>query len=109
MTTRQDIADALSTVTGITGSASRPTVVAEGAAWPQVASHDRDDGYFMTTWSVYVVMPADDQAAADTYDSSIATLRAALHAVVYVDRDEPVLIPTESGDIFAILITARSE
>lgn len=107
--TRLDIAEALSTVDGISGSEFRPSVLTAGVAWANIASHDRAEGFFVATWNVWVVLPKDEKAASVWFDEHIEDLRAALHTVVYVERDEPALIPTDAGEIFALLITARSE
>lgn len=107
--TRQEIADALSTVDGVSGAEFRPSVLTAGVAWANIGSHDRAEGFFATTWNVFVILPQNEKAAAIWYDANIGALRNALHVAVYVDRDEPALIPTDAGDLFALMITARSE
>lgn len=107
--TRLEIATALGTVDTVTGSEFRPSVLRAGNAWAQIASHDRADGFFAATWSIYVALPADERAASVWFDEHIQDLRDALAPVVYIDRDEPAVISTDAGDIFALLITARSE
>lgn len=107
--TRLEIADALSAVAGVSGAEYRPSLLTAGVAWANIASHDRAEGFFATTWNVFVVVPQNEKAAAIWYDANILALRDALHVVVYVDRDEPVLIPTDAGELFALMITARSE
>lgn len=108
--TRQDIATALSEVDDVKGSEFRPSVLGAGDAWAQVASHDRADGsFFMTGWAIYIVLSADERTAVKWFDDHIEDIRDALEDVVYVERDEPAVIPTDAGDLFALLITARSE
>lgn len=111
-TSRLDIATALSTVSGLTGSEFRPSVLSQGVGWAQKTSHERAEGFFVTNWLVYVVVPQEERAAAKWYDANIATVRAALQSVVYVDKDEPVVIPAGddgNGNLYAVTITARSE
>jgi len=113
VTGRQDIADALSQVVGVVGSAFRPRVLAPGLAFPQLVNHEREQGFFAATWTAYVVLPADEKAAAEWYDANVAAVRDALQQVMYVDRDEPVIIPVTAeagaGSIFAMTVTGRSE
>jgi hypothetical protein len=111
VTTRQEIADALSNsgIDTVVGFEKRPTTFSKGMAWGQVASRDRADGFFATTWAIYVILAADQNSATDWYLANIQALRDALQAVVYIDRDEPVLVAAGTDQIPAILITARSE
>lgn len=111
MTTRQDIADALSTFAGIAGSPYRPAVVTSGNAWPQVNSLDHGDGQtYICTWNIYVVGPSDERAFSMWFDTNAFAIADAVEVVAYVESIKPVAINTnQSGDIFALLITARSE
>lgn len=110
MTTRADIAAALSTITGVSGSEYRPSVLGSGVAWAQMAAWDRDAGQaFIRTWNIFIVLPADERQAAQWLDANLDAVADALRADVFVDRVEPVTLPADSGSLFAALITARSE
>lgn len=110
MTTRQAIAEALSTVDGVTGYAKRPTVLGEGVAWPLVQRLDRGPGQaFQTTWRVIVLLSGDELTAYDQLDEFAVTVPDALRAVLYVDSITPYAITTDAGDLFGFELTARSE
>jgi hypothetical protein len=110
MTTRQSIADALSTVEGVTGYAKRPTLLGEGVAWPLVQRLDRGPGQaFQTTWRVIVLLSGDELTAYDQLDDFAVTVPDALRAVLYVDSITPYAITTDAGDLFGFELTARSE
>jgi hypothetical protein len=109
--TRQDIADALSEVDGISGHTSKPAALNEGDAWPQWRGAEKAGGRVFThTWAVLVVMPQTDDITADAYaDSHGPALVDALRPILYVDSLAPATIPTEAGDMYALLLTGRSE
>lgn len=109
--TRQDIADAMSTVDGITGHASRPSALNTGDAWPQWRGADRAGGHaFTNTWNVLVVLPSADDVSADAFaDEYGEALIDALRPVLYVDSFTPATTPSEAGDVYALLLTGRSE
>lgn len=118
-TTRQSIADALSTVTVTTpagadlvihGYPERPTVPLAGDAWPLVGSLDRGPGQtFETTWRIAVLLAGDVGTATDMFDALIPAAIASLQAEVFVDGAIPLTIPTEAGQLYGVEITARSE
>lgn len=109
-TTRQTIADALSTLNGITGYAKRPDVLGEGTAWALVQRLDRGPGQaFQTTWRVIVLLSGDEPTAFDQLDDFAIRVPEALQAVLYVDSITPYAIPTEAGDLFGFELIARSE
>jgi hypothetical protein len=112
MTSRQDIAAVL-TIAGVTtGNLYKPSILAAGVAWPQIASLDLVEGFFATTWAVYVVLPAGDKAASIWWDQHVREVLAALAPVIYVERIEPVLIvggAVATDGIYAMLLTGRSE
>lgn len=109
--TRQAIAAALSTVSGVAGYASRPTAVTSGDAWPQWAGSERDVASgFIESWVVLVVLPAADEITADSFaDDHQAALIAALRPVLFVDSFAPARLSTEAGDVYALSISGRSE
>lgn len=110
MTTRADIAAALNSGALVKASEYRPSVLAAGIAWSQVAALDRDQAFAYTrTWAIYVVLPQEERAASIWFDNHAEELADQLQSVVYVDRIEPVLIPADNSSLFAIQITARSE
>ncbi|MEU5965951.1 hypothetical protein ABZ777_32500 [Micromonospora parva] len=107
---RTAIATALSTVDGVTGHPTRPTVLTPGDAWPLLGPLDRADGYsFTATWRVFVVLPPDEIAASEWLDAHVDGLADALLPVGFVDQFVPVAVTTEAGDQLAIQITMRSE
>jgi hypothetical protein len=109
-TTRTQLAAALSTVTGVTGYPRRPAVVKAGDAWPQWGGSERATGRgFTETWNVLVVLPPDE-AAADTFaDGKQDALVTALSPVIYIDSFAPANFKADDGDVYALLITGRSE
>lgn len=110
ITTRQSIADALSTVAGVTGYAKRPKVTKPGDAWPLVNQLTRGPGQaFQTEWRIAVTIAADPLTAADNLDTLIPEVTQALQEVAYVDSARPIAIPTEAGDLYGAEIIARSE
>lgn len=107
---RAAIAAALSTVAGITGSAYRPTVLDQGAAWPLVGRLVRGPGRdFMVTWRIAVVLPADEQRAADFFDGHVDALTDALDPLGYVSGIEPGSVATGAGDLPCMIITMERE
>jgi hypothetical protein len=99
--TRDEIAAALSTVTGITGSPYPPRVIARGMGWPEW-SYSEPSTYLgdQTTWLVHVVLPAGTvDAIAAAADEIVDELTEALDAVAAVTRYEPSsFIPDAGGD-----------
>lgn len=109
-TTRQTIADALSTLDGITGYPKRPDVLGEGVAWPLVRALNRGPGQaFQTTWRVIVLLSGDEDTAYDQLDGFVVTVPAALIELLYVDTITPTAITTDAGDLFGFELIARSE
>jgi len=110
--TRQQIADALTSSTVVTGTQFRPIPTGAGAAWPQVAAWDGTDlppGLFAVTWSIYLVPPQDEVSASLWFDTNMPAVIGALIPLVAVQRVEPISLVAENGQMFAILITAGSE
>lgn len=110
ITTRQSIADALSTVAGVTGYAKRPKTTKAGDAWPLVDQLTRGPGLaFQTTWRIAVALASDVGTATDQFDTIVPAVTQALTQVAYVDLARPLSIPTEAGDLYGVEIIARSE
>lgn len=110
ITNRQTIADALSTVAGLTGYAKRPEVLGEGVGWPLVQQLDRGPGQaFQTTWRVIVLLSGDEDTAYDQLDTFTAAVPDALRAVLYVDSITPTAVTTDAGDLYGFELIARSE
>lgn len=110
ITSRQSIADALSTVAGVTGYAKRPKATKPGDAWALVNQLTRGPGAsFQTEWRIAITIADDPITAADKFDSLIPEVTQALQAVAYVDSARPIAVPTEAGDLYGAEILARSE
>lgn len=109
-TSRQDIADALSLVEGVTGHEFRPSVIGSGDAWPIIASLESAEGQdYITNWRVLVVLSGDEQTSAAQFVSLAPQLIDTLRPVVFVESVAPVTIQTSAGDIPGIQLTARSD
>lgn len=110
--TRQDIADALSTVAGIHGHTARPSALNEGDGWPQWRGAEPRAHAYRNNWAVLIVLPQSDDVSADAFaDSHLGALLEALRPVIYVDAIVPATIPVPGvdGDMYALLITGTSE
>lgn len=105
---RQDLANALSGVDGVTGSKYRPAVLAPGAAWPLLESIDRDRD-MQVTWRAAIVLPRDERRASEWFDSHHEAVTDAIADFGYVERIQPGLIGTDAGDLEAMIITVRKE
>jgi hypothetical protein len=109
-TTRTAIAAALSTVAGVTGYPRRPTAFKPGDGWPQWAGSQADQGrFYLEAWNVLIVLPAQEQDADAFADSHQQLLADALRPVMFVDSFAPANIASDGGDVYALLITGRSE
>lgn len=110
ITSRQSIADALSTVDGITGYPAKPKATKVGDAWPLVNQLTRGPGNaFETEWRIAVTIGTDLGTATDKFDELIPVVTQALQQVAFVDLARPLIIPTEAGDLYGVEIIARSE
>lgn len=109
--TRDAIAAALSTVTGVIGYARRPAVMKPGDGWPQWGGNEHAGGAaFIESWAVLIVLPAADEVSADEFaDSHGTALLEALQPVMFVDGMKPATIPASGNDLYALMITGRSE
>lgn len=109
--TRLDIAAALDTVDGVHGYAARPNVLGDGDAWPQWRGSEYAGGHAQSnTWAVMIVLPQADDVAADAFvDTHGDVLADALREHLTMDGFTPVKLDTETGDVYALMITGRSE
>ena len=109
--TRTDIAAALSSVAGINGHRVKPSSLNEGDAWPQWRGAVPHAHAVENTWAVLIVTPQDSDITADGFaDAVLAGLLDALRDVIYVDGIAPATIAAgEQGDLYALMITGRSE
>lgn len=106
---RAEIAAALSTVDGVTGFERRPAAPRAGAAWSVFTGGPRAAGTaFMMTWNVYVITPADEDAAVEWFDARWEALFYALEDVGYVVSVAPVLLSVpNAGDLKAYQIVTN--
>lgn len=109
-TKRQEIADAASTVDGLTGYKTRPTVIKAGAVWATLDTLEHGPGgAFAATWKVWVCLGGDELAAYDLLDKWLEDVIYALSTSVYIDPATPVAIATTGGDMFAATLTGKAE
>lgn len=108
--TRTAIADALSTVPGVTGYARRPAVWVAGDAVVLVERLDHTLGVaWQATWRIVLLLSGDEGVSMEQLDELLPVISAALQPVVYVDSATPELISTDSGDMTGVIFQARSE
>ncbi|MFI6329859.1 hypothetical protein ACIBBG_16350 [Micromonospora chersina] len=108
--TRQEIADALSTVDGVRGYVKRPKPSKPGDGWPLLSSLERAGGLsFTVTWRVLILLPQDEVLASEWVDAHHEDLVDALERVAYVDRLEPVRLEADNSAQYALQITMRGE
>ena len=101
MITRDQMAGALSSIPGLTGSPYRPQTPGSGAAWPVWLSTGVEQGGCarIVRWYVLAAQSAADEPtaseqAATLVELLIGTLRA---LGLVVELVEPVRLPIESG------------
>jgi hypothetical protein len=109
-TARAEIAEALSTVDGVTGHAYRPPAPSTGDAYPLVDSLTRAAGAsFAVAWRVILILPADERAASDWLDAHVLDVADALSAVGYVTTASPVVIAIAGTDTYALEINMTGD
>lgn len=94
--TRQLIADALSTVDGVAGSALPPSIPQPGSGWPQAVTDGRtriNDYAAEVTYWVWVVLPATEQASELAYDGLIWQIEDVLDELGQVVSSGPWALP----------------
>lgn len=108
--TRNGLAAALSGVADVRGHEYRPVTPVLGDAWPVMGPLDRAAGTaFVATWQVRVLLPQDEQVAAEWIDAHWPGLFEVLERVGSVVRAEPILLPLVTGELLAFEITLRAE
>lgn len=109
--TRAAFQAALSTVAGVTGYVKRPSTPRPGDAWPIWGGGDVDEttGLFDDTWSVGVMLPADEQSANDWIDAHIDDIVSGLRPVAYVDGRRPANFGTDASPVYGLLISTSRE
>lgn len=107
---RAEIATALNTVTGVKGYEYRPKTLRAGDAWPVLESLSLEHSLvWRPSWTVMVILPADERAAGAWIDDHFTDLAAALRVPGFPETADTVVIPSTSGDIPALAISMRSE
>jgi hypothetical protein len=110
---RAEIAEILSTVDDVTGSAYRPSVLRQGSAWPLIGEIVRDEETpgFMVTWRIVVILPGDEIPAAKWFDSHLDDIVETIDnsAWGYVSGVTPGLWESSGGPYPAMFITIRRE
>lgn len=95
--TRQEIADALGVVDGLTPTPDPPSALLPGCAWPVwVRSEYATACLFETRWAVFVVLPAEPSTI-DVTDELVDAIGQALMKIAGVESLEPVSLQTETG------------
>lgn len=111
--TRADIAAALSNVPGVTGSALPPPVPQPGVGWPQAVTDGRiriNDHAAETTFWVWVVLPATEQAAELAYDDLVWQVEDELGCIGSIAAAGPYALPVGPGQpdtVPALRVTLR--
>jgi hypothetical protein len=108
---RDDIAAALNGVEGITGFSEPPNVFKAGAAWPLLGSlsNAMAPGVFAATWYVHLVTGGTPTEALAFIDEHLADVVDALGPVAWVEQIDPVALPTNSGNYYAVQLTLTRE
>lgn len=112
MADRENIATALSTVSGVSGSSFRPKVIGPGNGWPLKTFLTRGPAQnFEVTWKVVVVLPSDERTASNWFDEKFQAISDALEANAgYVESIEPGNVDNDAGGVLPCMIfTYRKE
>jgi hypothetical protein len=115
LSVRQEIATALSTVTGVTGYTDPPGVMAPGGAWPLLTSLTTADhlpaGLFLAQWRVLLITGGTPEDALTWLDGAAFPLvLAALAPHGWITQAQPVTIATpSSGTLYGVEITLVRE
>lgn len=107
---RQEIADALDTVDGVKGYPHRPKVLKPGDAWPLLPDLELQGGLvWRPTWTVIVILPADEKQAAVWMDSHFTPIVTALRVPAFPESAAVGVLESSGGDLLILEITMRSE
>ncbi len=110
MDTREALAEAVSTVPGLTGFLFRPPVLVAGQAWPLFVSADRAAGdAFGGAWRVVVCLGGDELAASAKTDTVLPDLVQAVDPVAYVQQVIPGVLSTQAGEMHILELSCLSE
>lgn len=111
-TDRAALSALLSTVDTVTGYPYRPTVIADGDAWPRLPDLAREGGglVWRPVWTVLVALSSDEQVASAWIDEHFGDLVAAVESTgrAWVDSAAPATLQTSAGDRLVLEITLRS-
>lgn len=113
--TKAELAAAVNTVAGLDCYTERPTLLNPGTAFVRWAGWARDEtsNAFTARYSVIVVLPQENEAAADAEAYRLADLLGdALQPVLFVDEFVPSLLAAQGsarGGLFTLTITGRTE
>lgn len=105
---RAAIAAALSTVPKVKGYSYRPTTRKIGDAWPLIDGINRYQGLmFIPAWKVVMWLGQDEKKADEFLELVAVPVARALQSadVLYVNSIQPVILPTEAGDVFGAEFT----
>lgn len=93
--TRQQMADALSSVAGVDGLPYRPAVVTPGLGWPEWQASSWLNGCATAhRWYVYVALPGDPRTSIEAGDALLEAVGNALSDLTLtVDQVEPWRVP----------------
>jgi len=108
---RQEFADALSAVEGLTGHAETPVVMAVGTAWSRWTGLEAQGtpGLFATAWQVLIIT-GGTPAQAETYlNEKLSDILDAIQPVAWVTSATPTQIDTPSGTLYGLAVTAVRE
>lgn len=110
ITNRETLAEALSTIPGVTGYKSRPDLLIDGVAYPLVGPFTRGPANtFERNWRL-IFIHGGDEWIADDWLTDVAPIAVdKLQHLVFVDVISPIAVPTGEGDLFATELIARSE
>lgn len=108
---RQEIADALSTVTGITGKPYKPSTPKRGFAWPELQSIEREEGWWVVTWLVVVYLPqvSTIESSERWIEENLDALLDGITTAGYVAGIESANIGSPQEPEFALTLQIRSE
>lgn len=110
-TDRQDIADLLNALDGISATPYQPKAYGPGVAWPllEELTQDAEVPGFLVVWRVAIVLSGDVRTAAKWIDDNHEAVAEALEDFAYVFRIQPGTIATDSGDMNAVVFSMRKE
>jgi hypothetical protein len=111
---RQEIAAALTTVSGITGYADPPSIMAPGGAWPLLVNLTTADhlpaGVFLAQWRIILITGGTPEDGLTFLDAQLVPVLAALAPHGWITTVTPVTIETtSSGTLYGAEITLVRE